>query len=167
MGGAKMSEARKGAGALAAETTDSVARLRSGPSIKPAAPRGGRVLVIDDEHSVGRTIQRLLGDRHEVILLTSGAEAIDLLAGGAEFDVVLCDLTMPDLSGTDVYNRATQLRPELADRFIFMTGGTYTAVARAFLEVHGRARIDKPFDLNELRNLVAERVMRLRCSIPE
>jgi CheY-like chemotaxis protein len=157
-----MSEARKGAGAHAAETTDSVARLRSGPSIKPAAPRGGRVLVIDDEHSVGRTIQRLLADRHEVTLLTSGAEAIELLAGGADFDVVLCDLTMPDVNGTDVYHRATELRPELAERFVFMTGGTYTAAARAFLDVRGRARIDKPFDLNELRNLVAERVLHAR-----
>src|SRR5882757_7138087 len=82
----------------------SVVKLRAGPSVQPA--RSGRVLVVDDEVAVGRTIQRLLGDRHEVVALAGGAEAIELLRSGAEFDVILCDMSMPEVTGIDVYVRS-------------------------------------------------------------
>src|SRR5258705_13282098 len=93
---------------------ESVAKLRAGPSVKPG--RSGRVLVVDDEVAVGRTIQRLLGDRHDVVALASGSEAIELLRSGADFDVILCDMSMPEVTGIDVYVRATEIRAELADR---------------------------------------------------
>jgi CheY-like chemotaxis protein len=134
----------------------SVAKLRAGPSVRPA--RSGRVLVIDDEVAVGRTIQRLLGDRHEVVALASGSEAIELLRSGAEFDVILCDMSMPEVTGIDVYERATENRRELADRFVFMTGGSFAASTRDFLEQSPNEKIDKPFDLTALRALVRDRV---------
>src|SRR6266478_1284363 len=98
------------------DADESVAKLRAGPSVKPS--RSGRVLVIDDEVAVGRTIQRLLGDRHEVVALAGGAEAVALLGNGADFDVILCDMSMPEVTGIDVYVRSTEARPELANRFI-------------------------------------------------
>lgn len=133
-----------------------MSKLRAGPSVKPA--RCGRVLVVDDEVAVGRTIQRLLGDRHEVVALSSGAEAIALLQSGAAFDVVLCDMSMPEVTGIDVFVRSTQARPELAERFVFMTGGSFAASTREFLEHSPNERIDKPFDLALLRAVVRDRV---------
>jgi CheY-like chemotaxis protein len=138
----------------AGEASDS--KLRAGPSVRPA--RSGRVLVVDDEAAVGRTIQRLLGDRHEVVTVTSGAEAIDLVERGTDLDVILCDMSMPEMTGMDVYYRATALRPELAPRFVFMTGGSFHPRTREFLETTSNARIDKPFDLNALRSLVRDRI---------
>jgi CheY-like chemotaxis protein len=134
--------------------------LRSGPSVKPA--RSGRVLVVDDEVAVGRTIQRLLGDRHEVVVVSGGAQALDVLDGGGEFDVILCDMSMPEVTGMDVYTRATASRPDLASRFVFMTGGSFHPRTRQFLETSATTRIDKPFDLNVLRSLVRDRIAERR-----
>jgi CheY-like chemotaxis protein len=136
----------------------SMTKLRGGPSVKPA--RNGRVLVVDDEVAVGRTIQRLLGDRHEVVALASGAEAVELLLGGADFDVILCDMSMPEVTGIDVYVRSTEARSELANRFVFMTGGSFAASTRDFLERSPNEKIDKPFDLAVLRAVVRDRIAR-------
>ena len=84
--------------------------MRASPAVQ-----AGRVLVIDDEAAVGRTIQRLLGEQYEVVVLTAGKDAIDLLVGKeADFDLILCDLTMPDVTGMDVYTRASKLAPTSA-----------------------------------------------------
>jgi len=137
----------------------SVSRLIAGPTVKPA--RSGRVLVIDDEVPVGRTIQRLLGDRHEVVVVTSGAEAVELFEAGSEFDVILCDMSMPEMTGIEVHERAIACRPELAEKFVFMTGGSFNARTREFFETSANARIDKPFDLESLRSLVRERIAQI------
>jgi CheY-like chemotaxis protein len=119
----------------------------------------GRVLVIDDEAAVGRTIQRLLGEQYEVVVLTAGSDAIDLLVGkAADFDLILCDLTMPDITGMDVYTRTVQARADVGQRFVFMTGGTFSPRARDFLDQIPNERIDKPFDLQTVRNLARSRV---------
>jgi CheY-like chemotaxis protein len=139
---------------------ESVAKLRAGPSVKPA--RFGRVLVIDDEVAVARTIQRLLGDRHEVEVRTSGPLAIELLESGADFDVILCDMSMPEVSGADIHSRVMASRPELAERFVFMTGGSFNARTREFFERTPNVRVDKPFDLDVLRGVVRDKVAKAR-----
>ena len=156
MVGAKPFGVLSDSGAPAEAEEGSVSKLRAGPSVKPA--RSGRVLVVDDEVAVGRTIQRLLGDRHEVAVVTSGREAIALLEGGDDFDVILCDMSMPDVTGMDLYSRISERRPEVAVRFVFMTGGSFHPRTREFLESCSNARIDKPFDLNALRALVKDRI---------
>jgi len=122
------------------------------------AVRAGRVLVIDDEAAVGRTIQRLLGEHYEVVVLTAGSQAIDLLVReAADFDLILCDLTMPDVTGMDVYKQSVQARAEIGTRFVFMTGGTFSPHARDFLDQIPNERLDKPFDLQTVRNLARAR----------
>jgi CheY-like chemotaxis protein len=123
------------------------------------AGTAGRVLVIDDEAAVGRTIQRLLGEQYDVVVLTAGSEAIELLVGkAADFDLILCDLTMPDVTGMDVYLRSVAARAEIGQRFVFMTGGTFNPRARDFLDQVPNERLDKPFDLQTVRNLAKTRV---------
>jgi len=141
------------------EELAAAAHANGNPGSKAAA-NGGRVLVIDDEAAVGRTIQRLLGEAYEVVVLTAGSAAIDLLVGKAEeFDLILCDLTMPDVTGMDVYTQIVQVRADMGERFVFMTGGTFSPRARDFLDQVPNERLDKPFDLQTVRNLV-----RTRCS---
>jgi CheY-like chemotaxis protein len=132
----------------------------NGNSGAKSAAISGRVLVIDDEAAVGRTIQRLLGEAYEVVVLTAGGDAIELLVGKAEdFDLILCDLTMPDITGMDVYTQIMQARADVGERFVFMTGGTFSPRTRDFLDQVPNERLDKPFDLQTVRNLV-----RTRCS---
>lgn len=118
----------------------------------------GRVLVIDDEPAVGRTIKRLLGDAYDVTLLSSGHAAIGLLAGTAEFDVIFCDLWMPGVSGIEVYRTVAVARSDLAHRFVFMSGGNCSLRASEFLDSVPNVRLDKPFDIETVRALVRNRV---------
>jgi signal transduction histidine kinase len=131
-------------------------RTASVPIVAPAAvlslhPRS--VLVVEDEPAIGRTLQRLLVP-HEVTVVTRAREALDRIADGAAFDLVLCDVMMPEVTGMDFYSELRRVRPALADKIVFMTGGVFTPRAREFLESIPNPRIDKPIDATELRLLV-------------
>jgi len=143
---------------LKSEASEGTVADSSAENIIKSVPRRPRVLVVDDEQAVGRTIQRLLGDRYEVTVLTGGRAALELFETGADFELILCDLSMPDLGGIDVFGSASRQRPELAQCFVFMTGGTFSSRARDFLDQVPNARIEKPFDLQTLRTLVQTRI---------
>src|SRR4051812_24171686 len=85
--------------------------------------RRGRVLVVDDEPMVGSSIRRLLGRDHEVVVVQSGKEAVARIAAGERYDVVLCDLLMPEMTGMDVHADLHARDPELARRMVFLSGG--------------------------------------------
>lgn len=127
------------------------------PAVPAATMRARRVLVIDDDALVASALRRLLSVRSEVVVTGSGREGLERLRGPERFDVVLCDLMMPELSGMDVYEAVEHERPELVGRFIFMTGGAFTDRARAFLERVPNPRLEKPFDSAQLRALVWDR----------
>ena len=121
---------------------------------EPTVERSLRVLVIDDEPLIGTTL-RILLDNHDVQVVTSGSAARDLLAGGASFDVVLCDLMLDDLSGMELARWLAQERPDVAERVIFMTGGAFTAEARDFLrDVPRQRQLEKPFSSEEIHRLL-------------
>jgi CheY-like chemotaxis protein len=111
------------------------------------------VLVVDDEQAIGLAIRRVLA-AHDVTVVTTAQAALDLLAGGKEFDVVLSDLMMPGMSGMDLYREIVRRSPEVAKKVVFLTGGAFTAEAHAFLDGVGNERINKPFDSKALREMV-------------
>jgi CheY-like chemotaxis protein len=119
-------------------------------------PRRARVLAVDDEPQVLRSIQRALGD-HEVVVVDCGRDALARLATDPAFDLILCDLMMGDLTGMDLHAEIARRSAALADRIIFMTGGVFTDAARDFLAGVANACIEKPFDMAALRALVAAR----------
>jgi two-component system cell cycle sensor histidine kinase/response regulator CckA len=127
------------------------------PQPAPPATRRLRLLVVDDEIALGRTLAIALSDDLEVTTATSGREALEQLEKDHGFDVVLCDLMMPDISGMDVYEKIVVLRPELALRFVFVTGGAFTERARAFVERVSLPVVEKPFTLTDLSRLLRER----------
>jgi signal transduction histidine kinase len=140
---------------LPASTLACVSQETEAPPPSAASTRA-RVIVVDDEPLVGRSIQRALRG-HDVVVYTSGEEAIERLCSDEPFDVVLCDLMMPEVSGMEVFRRVCERRPEIASRFVFMTGGAFTAQARAFLKETPSVCLEKPFELNQVRELVTER----------
>ena len=132
-----------------------------GPALSRPAPQGprGRLLVVDDEASVRLLLRRLLGTEHSVQCADSGAAARDLLQSGAEFDVILCDLMMPRLSGMDLHEWAALQQPAAARRMVFMTGGAFTTRARRFLERVPAGRVvEKPFEAADLCALLRRHV---------
>jgi CheY-like chemotaxis protein len=114
------------------------------------------VIVVDDEPLVGRSIRRALRG-HDVQVLANGTEAVARLAAEDSFDLCFCDLMMPEMSGMEVYRRVTARWPERASRFVFMTGGAFSAEARDFLADTAAPCLEKPFELRQIRELVAAR----------
>ncbi|MBZ0271884.1 response regulator [bacterium] len=121
-------------------------------------PRRGRILVVDDDPMVTTIMARVLTAEHEVVSLTDAAEAMKRIAAGERFDVIVCDMMMPRMSGMDFHAELRRQAPEQADRMVFITGGAYTAKARKFLETVPNARLDKPFRPQVLREIVNERL---------
>jgi PAS domain S-box-containing protein len=116
--------------------------------------RRGRILVVDDEEIVVRSVKRILSKEHDVVALVSAAEALALCTGGEKFDLILCDLMMPDMTGMDLYHELSRVAPEQADRMIFVTGGAFTEKARHFLSETPKEHLEKPFLSANLRAIV-------------
>ncbi|HEY4244652.1 MAG TPA: response regulator [Kofleriaceae bacterium] len=122
------------------------------------APRRGTILVIDDEETLALAIKRFLSADHDVTAVTRASEALVLIERGARYDVILCDLMMPQITGAQLHADLMQIAPEQAARIVFLTGGAFTASAREFLDSVSNRRLDKPFELKELRKLVNQLV---------
>jgi PAS domain S-box-containing protein len=125
------------------------------PTPRPLAMERKRVLVVDDEPAVGEAIVRALGELHQVEFASSGAAAIEKLRATPEFDVVLCDVMMPGVDGIAVFEEIQRTAPELAKRFVFMSGGAFTPRARRFLATSTNPRFEKPFSADQLMAIVA------------
>ena len=124
----------------------------------PSSERGrrGRVLIIDDDPLLGSVLRRALKEQHEVTVICSGAEAQELLVQDAGFDVILCDLMMPEVTGMRLFAWLEQHLPQLCPRVIFMSGGAFTTDASALLRRVPNLQLSKPFDRAKLRAAVAE-----------
>jgi signal transduction histidine kinase/ActR/RegA family two-component response regulator len=133
-----------------------VVKSRGLPSLKTIERR--RLLAIDDEALLLKAFSRMLTPHHDIETRLGAREALRGFGEDRQFDVVLCDLQMPDMSGVELFEKVKQRWPDLAERFIFITGGAFSAEARRFLEDPGIACINKPFELRELLELIEARV---------
>ena len=108
-------------------------------SPKLAHARRGRVLIVDDEVRLANSMKLLLQPAHDVEVATSGAEALERLGAGERYDLILCDLQMPRVSGMELWRRLGERDPAQAARVLFISGGAYTDEARAFVgQMRGR-----------------------------
>jgi PAS domain S-box-containing protein len=131
----------------------------SGETIKPgaqpaAARHRARILVVDDEPSMGLSIRRALAPEHEVTAVTSARAALERLEHGESFDLIISDLMMPEMTGMDLFAELARVAPSLAERTIFLTGGAFTPKAREFLDRVPNPRVEKPFEVQSLIALI-------------
>jgi PAS domain S-box-containing protein len=113
-----------------------------------------KILVIDDDTAVGNALRRALANEHEITVAGGGREALDRIGAGERFDVIMCDVMMPEISGSEVYKRLLDIDPEQAKRVVFITGGAFTASAQRFLDSVPNPRLGKPFEMENLRTLL-------------
>jgi signal transduction histidine kinase/DNA-binding response OmpR family regulator len=113
-----------------------------------------RLLAVDDEALLLKAYRRMLNRHHDIETTLGAKEALRIFGQDRNFDVVLCDLQMPGMSGSELFETVKQRWPELAQRFIFITGGACSPEARLFLESPGLASIHKPFQVAELLELI-------------
>jgi PAS domain S-box-containing protein len=140
---------------IAAAEAPASASEPKGPA--PGLPaKRRRVLVIDDEPALAVMIRRTLGKSCDVDVAIGAHEGLALLLDGANYDVVLCDLMMPDKTGMDLYAEIARRRPGVEQRFVFMTGGAFTQRASEFLAGVKNRCLEKPFETSALKAVVAQ-----------
>jgi CheY-like chemotaxis protein len=124
---------------------------RARPPAREAIPsRPGtppRILVLDDEPAIRAFLSKALKLAGcQAVAVGTGTEAIEL-ATTEPFDAMLCDHRMAGMSGTAVYAAIAAVTPELAQRFVFMSGDVLNPELRTFATERGIALLAKPFDL--------------------
>ena len=119
--------------------------------------KGLRILVADDEEPIRFALDRFLTSAgHTVVTVSSGSEALWRGEGDEEFDVILLDIRMPDLSGRQIFERWRRERPELAARIVFVTGDIMSADLQAFLSGTERPFFAKPFEFDTILRAITE-----------
>lgn len=119
----------------------------------PTATRRLRILIVDDEPAILRALQRLLS-AHDVFRAQSGREAVERIEQIGPFDVVFCDVMMPELSGLDVYREVSERRPGQEQKIVFVTGGAFSEETSKFLDSIPNPKLSKPFEPGAVRALI-------------
>ena len=102
-----------------------------------------------------QTLQLLLQDRHEVTFTLSAREALSWIQEGRQYDAILCDLMMPEVTGGQFYDALRLHSPEQARRVIFMTGGAYTPTSLDFVKKMTNPLLTKPFRITALEKVLS------------
>jgi CheY-like chemotaxis protein len=138
---------------MSGSSSDRPPRTASG-----TVPRRARVLVVDDERMVAESFRRILSDEFAVTAITEPEQALAWITSGETFDVILCDVMMPAMNGVELRNRIEGLAPDQAARIVFVTGGIVMPEVRALLERVPNAWLEKPIDIDGLRDLIRRRL---------
>ena len=143
-------------------------RAEAVPAVLPPAASTARlgrrrVLAVDDEPLLLKAYRRMLLDVHDVVTALGGRDALLVLQKEPHFDVILCDLQMPEMSGMELYAKVKARLPALAERFIFATGGAFSSEAKRFLE-QGVSCIGKPFRVEELNAAIEAKLAEANAS---
>ncbi len=111
------------------------------------------ILVIDDEQSILTMVAHAL-QHHEVISLSTGSEALNLLDSGKHVDLILLDLMMPNMSGVEFYEALLLRHSDLASRIVFLAPGATNQDVEDFLKSVPNTVIEKPFNLKLFRKTI-------------
>jgi CheY-like chemotaxis protein len=112
------------------------------------------VLVVDDNRMVRTVLRKYLERRgHEVTEAVDGAVALEILQDRA-FDRVMVDIDMPGTTGVEFFQQLDSVNPIMRERTVFMTGGFQGGEAEEFIQGTGRPHLQKPFDLEQIREIL-------------
>lgn len=114
-----------------------------------------RILLLEDDELLKSLITNFLKSNfHDVVAVSNGAEGVRAVQH-LEFDIIICDMVMPKVSGAMFYNAVQRIKPHLCGRFIFVTGFRGNSEISQFIKkVHG-TMIAKPFQMDELRETIS------------
>jgi signal transduction histidine kinase len=137
--------------------------------LEPAAPRAkpapfekrASILVVDDEPMMCELLSGMLSKQFDVTTFHKPRAALERLLFGPPFDLILCDLMMPELTGMALHAELVRVHSEQAERFIFMTGGAFTELAREFVLGVQAPLLMKPFHADTLNDAVTARLQDL------
>lgn len=122
-------------------------------SAEQIEPPSVRILVVDDDTMLCRAVERMLKP-HVITVVAGGREALAALEGAA-FDIILCDVMMPGMSGPELFHALAAARPDMQPRMMFMTGGMLEHVEPMMAGVPNKL-IEKPFSRAELKMAIED-----------
>lgn len=143
---------------LLVQVEDITRQLDSAPARTSAVGSGvrGRVLVVDDEALIRKVVSHALHE-HDVVTAINGREAL-ALCHEQTFDVILCDIMMPEVNGVEFYRQLSENTPGAEDDIIFFSGGTQIQEIQAFLERIPNDCLEKPVQRRPLQQRIKEYV---------
>jgi CheY-like chemotaxis protein len=118
--------------------------------------RRRRILVVNDDPGCGFALERARGRSHEIVVETSGASAIERLREGEQFDLILSDVMMPQMTGIDLHAALLRSNPDEVRRMVFISGGAFAPDVRALLENMTNPALDESLDQRQLREFASE-----------
>ena len=134
------------------------AAIPAAEPVKVASGRRARVLVVDDEPLFAEAAGRLLAREHDVDVVNGGHAALRRIQEGQRYDVIVCDLMMPDLTGMALHDSLRISAPEQRDCMILLTGGAFTDAAREFIANTDLPTVEKAFATEQLLPAVRSRL---------
>jgi two-component system NtrC family sensor kinase len=123
------------------------------------------ILAVDDEPSLLKLIARVLNKTgHTVDTALNGQTALQKL-NTVTYDLIICDILMPDILGSELYEQTIEKLPHLADHFIFITGNVVDIDTRVFLEKSNVVWLPKPFLPTDIENAVAQAIAKTKTAV--
>jgi len=122
----------------------------------------GRVLLLEDRDDFRQVLHdHLVFRSYEVTSVRSGVEGLREIMKGA-FDLIICDMMMPQVGGEMFYWAVTRVRPATARRFIFFTGHKNNPAMEFFFQRVNATVLIKPFKLAALDSAIHGVLLKLR-----
>ena len=116
-----------------------------------------RILLVDDELLLLYSLRRMLDDLYDVTIALGGKKAIDIINKEAvPFDLILSDVSMPDINGVNLYLYIAEHHPGLEKKIIFMTGGPMSDYLDDFFVKNKTVCLRKPFEYESLRQVIKD-----------
>jgi|DewCreStandDraft_2_1066082.scaffolds.fasta_scaffold00139_43 two-component system NtrC family sensor kinase len=135
---------------------DDAGHVEPAPTLPPPSSSARSLLLVEDEPALLDLIKKLVeAEGHHTDTASDGFQALEKLRHRT-YDLILCDLKMPGLSGQEVYEEIAEKWPEMRERMIFLTGDLVDPRTRAFLDRIQRPVIEKPFQVEDLVRVLRE-----------
>jgi len=113
------------------------------------APRK-RLLIVEDEENMRHAYMRFFGAQHDLAFAWNGFDAAKILAYDRAFDLIICDVIMPEMNGIELYRHVAGAFPGLEKRFVFATGGFGRQDVRDFVASIPNVVLHKPFSFEKI-----------------
>jgi CheY-like chemotaxis protein len=127
-------------------------RAAHSPAGADASPR---ILIVDDEACISDLLTEMLRLLGYLPTQSSSPAAALRILRERDFEVILSDFRMPQMNGDEFYRKAIAERPELANRFVFLTGDTMSEDTQLFLNEHSKPHLSKPFELESVIQVIS------------
>ena len=117
--------------------------------------QAAQILIVDDDILIRESLSQVLGGQHQLTLCASAKEAMEILALSQNFDLILSDLMMPNMTGADLFNWIEANHPSLSYKVVFITGGVFSTELQAFVDDTSQLILEKPFAPDEIRKQIS------------